>query len=442
MAPLLRGSYAGQIDVIVPYQVRLDSSQAVIQIANAYAKDKIKFENVTSAIAEIQRNISRLKDTRYVVKPVLASRGNLYILGASLVGSAIFDYLINYLEDQKNKYLSALPPSDCQYLVDHPCEYYDVDNCNPTTNGYSIPVYVIVGWRNNGSGGCFPVYELEYYFLPPKKCLSVQVVASVKGTSVLVNIPFFEKGKAPTDYLSCPGQPKKEPPPFVIPPVPLEKARELTPTGDFISSISFSDSELIKTPQDITPPLISSDFSTVYDIPGYSPDGVFSPDFTNPNNPVPDIPLVAPNIQVNYKINNPITSQENHYYDRPSSSPTNTDNHYYDRLSSSPTNTDNTNTDNKVDYTYTSTDRELDINMEVPQKKDIASLIMSNIAELKSRFVFNSSCSGGSCSFAVDVFGRSAVIDFCKFADVFSKIGIVILTFSYFYAFFIIVKGN
>ena len=297
-------SYAGSVQVAVPYQIKLNSAQSIVNAVNsALSADKIALQNLATTVAQVEANLNRYKAARYVIQPVLASRGNIYILAGSLVGSALFDYLIDYIEQQKNQYLSSLPPPDCEYLTDYPCQYYPMDTCNPSkANGYSLPVKVITGWRNNGTGGCFPITETKYVPLPPGSCLNTPLVSSVPNANIVQEVDRWYQGSAPTDYLSCRNQPKKDPPPFIFPPITMDQVQNLIPSGDFTSSLNFPDDATIKTPQDISPPLISPDGSTIYDIPKYSPDGIFSPDVSNPDNYVPDIPLNDSSIKISCSI--------------------------------------------------------------------------------------------------------------------------------------------
>lgn len=416
-------SYAGTVQVLVPRPVILNSAQSVANVVNALSHDAIAFQNVSSTVAQVEANLNRLKGARYIIQPVLASRGNLYILGASLIGSALFDYLINYLESQKNQYLSSIPPSSCQSFQIS-CYSYHTEHICGSQCSYISAVWV-TQWVDGGSHNCFYRWDQKDVYLGKNDCIDVAVT---DGTTFQCssNINYFLPGKGPVDYVDCSsGQPKPRSnyPPFILPPISDGDVASHIPSSDFTSTITFPDSPNIKIPQDISPPLVSSDGSVIYDIPNYSPDGVFSPDYTNPSNYVPDIPLNDPSVKITYSITDPTTNQTHNYMDmnsQPSTSPNN----------------------NNADYTYNPTDKDLDTKIDVPEKKDLKTLITSNIDAIKNRFSFDSGCSGGVCSFSVDVFGHSATIDFCQFADLFSTIGTVILVFSYFYAFFIITRGN
>lgn len=421
-------SYSGEIAVAIPHQVQLNLSAQIVNNFNHLTQNlssqMLTAEQEAQIMAELRQitaEVKAMENARYVVKPVIASRGNLYFLAASVVGSALFDYLINYLENEKNNYFHTIPPSSCKYLIDYPCNNVIKKICNGSGGDLSctgVDLNTIVNWSDNGTGACFADFSTVHKSLKPGEC--VDVVTSTDGFFDCTR-SYYTPGNAPSDWLNCPNQPKKQYPPFVIPPINPDDVSNLVPS-DYTNKIPFQDSPNVKTPQDITPPLSSPDGSAIFDIPDYSPDGVFSPDFTDPNNPVPDIPLSDPNVKISYHITDPNTGQSYDYTDKSISNPISND--------------------KQEDYTYNPTDKDLDTKIDVPEKKDLKTLILSNIDAIKSKFSFDNSCGGGACSFTVSVFGSNATIDFCQFADLFGTIGTVILVFSYFYAFFIITRGN
>lgn len=421
-------SNAGQITVAIPQQVKLTFADNILNnIAHLNQQMVIEHSQVLTNLATLEAEIERTKAARYVIAPVMASRGNLYILAASVVGSAAFDYLINYLEDQKNKYFASIPPASCQ-TFQVSCAGYHVEHiCGNQCQGVNI--LTIRHWIDNGAGSCFVDTDVnKVWLIPSDKCIDVAVQ---NGTSFSCSdgADYYLPGASPWDFVdlsqcqSGQGQPtqKSDLPPLIIPPISADTIHNLVPSGDYTNTITFPDSSNIKTPQDISPPLSSSDGSAIYDVPNYSPDGIFSPDVSDPSNYVPDIPVSDPNIKVGYSITDPITNQTHNYTDM---------------------NAQPTPSNNSTDYPYTPTDKDLDTKIDVPDKKDLKTLILSNIEAIKGKFVFDNSCSGGACSFTVSVFGSNATIDFCQFADLFSMIGTVILVFSYFYAFFIVVRGS
>jgi hypothetical protein len=92
--------------------------------------------------------------------------------------------------------------------------------------------------------------------------------------------------------------------PIFIAPIPVDEAIKNVPTSDYSTNIPFSDNPNIKTPHDVSPPLVSPTGDAFFDIPNFSPDGIFSPDPTVPGNYVPDIPADFPT-DTTTTINNP-----------------------------------------------------------------------------------------------------------------------------------------
>lgn len=414
-------AFSGEAVVNIPYNSKYNLVGQIVSQFNTFPKE-LPPDRVKPVVSATVSSLENLKNARYIVAPLLASRGNFYILGASLIGSALIDYLIDYLNQQEQAYFQAFPDPSCQRLVGYSCNITTKTICNGSGGDIScigLDIATITGWKNDGTGGCFATYDVSHRYLKQGEC--VTVMADPTGFLTCTG-NYFLPNTTPADFLACPNQPKKDPPPFVFQPVSPDAVANLIPAGDYTASFQFPDSPNIKTPQDISPPISAPDGS-VYDIPNYSPDGRFSPDYTDPNNPVPDIPISDPNVRVNYHITDPTTNQSHDYSDKP---------------------VDNSSLDNKPkeDYSYNPTNPDLDTNIDKPEKKDLQGLITSNINSIKNRFSFDSGCSGGTCSFNIDVFGHSTVLDFCQFADVFSMIGTIILTFSYFYAFFIITKGG
>jgi hypothetical protein len=420
--------FAGQITITVPGSSRITAGNQILQsvnlnLSNAVAKD---ISSMNQIINNVENIISKERNARYILKPSLLTRGNLYILAGSVVGSVLFDKMIDYLENQKNHYSNIFPPAGCVYLWTNgrcPPVYRDVTVCNKPDNPPAYWGYLeatITGWNIRGGGYCEPIISFSQSTIPKDQCVSLRVDTGFDPNGIN-----FKEGEAPDNFLpikSCdPNQPDTDNrKPITIIPIPPDIVSQNVPNSDLTTSIPFSDSPDIKTPQDIQPPLVSPDGSTSFDLPNVSPDGIVSSDPTMPGNDVPDIP--APfQTKISYNINNTTNNTTNNYNEV--------------------VNNTNNNTNNNND-SFAPTDADLDTHLDIPEKKDIKSLIMSNIETLKAKFNFDNSCSGGSCSFSIDVFGSSAVVDFCQFEGIFSVIGSVILVFSYFYAFFIVARGD
>ncbi|MBX0313130.1 MAG: hypothetical protein JHC31_15470 [Sulfurihydrogenibium sp.] len=417
-------AYSGEAALKIPFSTKQQLANDVFRVVKP--PERINYSEVKPTISNSISLIEKMKSARYVIEPVLASRGNFYVLAASVLGSAFFDYLINYLNDEVNQYYQTIPPPDCTYLVGYGT--YEVKTvCNGVGgdfNSQSVDINTVVGWTNQGDGGCFPRFAQKTVWLQPGECIDI----AYGGDFFAPWRGYYRPGSAPSDWLSLPGQPPKtDYPPLEIPmPTPADIQDHL-PTGDFTASVPFPDSSDVRTPQDIKPPLSSPDGSVLYDIKNYSPDNVYSPDVNNPKNYVPDIPVNDDKASINYHLTDPNTGKSYDYNDKPSAS-------------SNPTTNPNNNPN--TDYSYNPTNPDLDTDIKAPEKKDLKGLILSQISTIKAKFSFDNSCSGGACSFNVDIFGHTAIIDFCQFADLFSEIGTIILVFSYFYAFFIVVRGN
>jgi hypothetical protein len=417
-------SYSGEAALKIPFLTKQQLANDVFRVVKP--PERISSSEIKTTIQNSISLIEKMKSARYVIEPVLASRGNFYVLATSVLGSAFFDYLINYLNDQVSQYYQTIPPSDCSYLVGYG-SYTTKTVCNGVGgdfNSQSVDINTVVGWTNQGDGGCFAKFSQKTVWLQPGECIDI----AYSGDFFAPWRGYYRPGNAPSDWLSPPGQPSKtDYPPLEIPPISPADIQDHLPASDFTASVPFPDSSDVRVPQDIKPPLSSPDGSVLYDIKNYSPDNTYSPDVNDPKNYVPDIPVNDDKVSVSYHITDPNTGKSYDYNDKPSAS-------------SNPTTNPNNNPN--TDYSYNPTNPDLDNKVDIPDKKDLGSLIMSNIQELKSRFSFDNSCSGGNCSFSLDVFGHSVSMSFCEYADAFSLIGSIVLTFSYFYAFFIVVRGG
>jgi hypothetical protein len=384
---------------------------------------------------KISTVLNRLKNSRFYFFPnLLSRRAMVYIYAPALVVGAAIDYYSNRLKEQFQNASSSAPPTvgsatvppsvpppaGCQYLPWCPRYYKQYTVCkyqnDPNNNLQSFNVRYISSWTVNSDGTCYP--KVSYYYvssssIPVGSCVSYMAEANYG------NYPSgFLPGQEPESFLPmrCSnGTTDDETKKTYITPIPVDDVINAiqSSASDFTSSLTLPNDSSIRTPGDIPLPLGSSDGNVILDMPGVSPDGIFSDDLTMPGNDVPDIPL---NLPVNISYNMP---SGNVYNDT------------------------NSNTSNPSDPTYTSSDGNLDTSVDIPQKKDLKGLIQSNIDAVKKKFNFDTSgCSGGTCSFQIPVFDKTATLDFCQYADVLSLIGNIILTFSYFYAFFIIVKGG
>ncbi len=426
LALLLQGfyfSYAGQIDIDVSPSARL---QAAEKVYDAVQKEIELLERMyngslnDAAKNEIRQKIYNIKNSRFALLSPIFKRSNIYLLGGTILSGVAIDYLLSYFNshvDVLPDYSSVAPPSECEFLY-YPCQYrreYSMSGygtggqANAIVSGYSY----IKGWFVNRDGSCRPI--TGYVPLnPPWRLGNVQ--------DKLVYSPYYSTyflvGHSPEAFLlpncppssTSPSRPKRVHP--LLP--PKEDFLNKVPNNTLHRTLQFPDNPNIKTPDDI-PPLSNGD--VVFAPVGSSPDNEYSP---NLSSPVPDFEIDA-GFNITAKYNDQTYS---------SSSP-----------SSSPNNFPSTGSPS-TDYNYTPVDANLDTDIKAPDKKDISSLITSNINQLKSKFTFDSSCGGGTCSFSVNVFDSTATIDFCQFESQFALIGTVILVFSYFYAFFIVVRGG
>jgi hypothetical protein len=413
-------SKAGQINIDVPGSVRAELGKEMYDEWDKFLQQTIEWGKQTGNLAEAEKvaesGLEALKNSRVTLATGLLTRSNLYILGLSLVGSVAIDYLAKYLEDYFNalETQSVPPPPQCKYLTyqcpnkEFPYKYYGPYPDAVTTTNISR----IVGWTVYSDGSCAPQVVVNYngpkmsYREGEQKLVFNQVYSNYA----------FLRGQSPESFLppKCdPPLPKPQPNPqtqTLPPPLPpLDDFLKQIPQDDVKRTLTFQDNPNMKTPDDI--PYMSSG-DVVVAPAKTSPDGTFSSDLKTP---VPD--FTVPGAKVEITINNK----------------TYTDN---------PTPTQQPNQNPPQDYTYTPADANLDTNIDTPQKKDIKELIISNIEAIKNKFFFDNNCSGGTCSFSIDVFGQTATVDFCQFADLFSVIGSIILVFAYFYAFFIVMKGG
>lgn len=385
---------------------------------------------------KISTVLTRLKNSRFYFFPnLLSRRAMVYIYAPALVVGAAVDYYSNRLQQQFQNASSSAPPTvgsttvpasvpppaGCKYLPWCPRYYNKYTVCkyqnDPSNNLQAFTIRYISSWTVNSDGTCYP--KVSYYYGVSSSSIPVGSCVSYMAEGSYGNYPNgFLPGQEPESFLPmrCSnGTTDDETKKTYITPIPVDDVINniQSSASDFTSTINLPNDPSIKTPTDIPLPLGSSDGNVILDMPGVSPDGIFSSDLFQPGNDVPDLPL---NVPVNISYTMPAG---NNYNDT------------------------NSNTSNPSDPTYTSSDGNLDTSIDIPQKKDLKGLIQSNIDAVKKKFNFDvSGCSGGACSFQIPVFDKTVTLDFCQYADALSLIGNIILTFSYFYAFFIIVKGG
>ncbi|MBX0311482.1 MAG: hypothetical protein JHC31_06850 [Sulfurihydrogenibium sp.] len=411
-------SKAGQINIDVPGSVRAELGKEMYDEYNQFLSQVVDWGEKTGYIEEARRKVEQgleaLKDSRVVLSTGLLTRSNLYMLGLTLVGSVAIDYLSKYAESYFDalESQSVAPPSQCKFLPYQCPSKEQPATIPPTLTPDSINemnYYTIVNWTVYPDGTCYPVFSGVKTSAPMKE---TEIVSKFVWNQAFMK--YFPVGQSPEAYLppKCdPPLPKPQSQTQTLPPPlpPLDDFLKQIPQDDIKRTLTFQDSPNMKTPDDI--PYMSS--GDVVVAPAQtSPDGTFSPDLTTP---VPD--FAVPGAKIEITINNKTYTDNGTPIQQPNQNP-------------------------NQDYTYTPADANLDTNIDIPQKKDLRDLIMSNIEAIKNKFFFDSNCSGGACSFSVDIFGQTATIDFCQFADLFSVIGSIILVFAYFYAFFIIMKGG
>lgn len=109
---------------------------------------------------------------------------------------------------------------------------------------------------------------------------------------------------------------------------------------------------------------------------------------------------------------------------------------------SNPTSPDTTTDTEKSQINVDIPDSEYDPSIEIPEEKDVRSLIRQFIlSNPLYRLVSSVHVSGsGSCSVSGAVFNSSFTIDFCRYSDFLSYLGSLILAFSYLYAIYIMFK--
>lgn len=413
-------SKAGQINIDVPGSVRAEAGKEMYDEWDKFLQQTIEWGKQTGNLAEAEKvaesGLEALKNSRVTLATGLLTRSNLYILGLSLVGSVAIDYLAKYLEDYFNalETQSVAPPPQCKFLP-YQCPSKEYPATIPPTlkpdDTNEMYYYVIVNWTVHSDGTCYPVFS-DVKVTPPMK--ETDIISKFVWNSAFMK--YLPVGQSPESFLppKCdPPLPKPQPNPqtqTLPPPLPpLDDFLKQIPQDDVKRTLTFQDSPSMKTPDDI--PYMSS--GDVVVAPAQtSPDGTFSPDLKTP---VPD--FTVPGAKIEITINNKTYTDNGTPTQQPNQNP-------------------------PQDYTYTPADANLDTNIDIPQKKDIKELIMSNIEAIKNKFFFDNNCSGGTCSFSIDVFGQTATVDFCQFADLFSVIGSIILVFAYFYAFFIVMKGG
>jgi len=430
---LEQAAFAGQVAISVSAQTRYDIAKHLLN-KYVYAPErilpperKLAPERVLSYTDSIISKIKSLKNAR-LVSATLSSKANVYILATSILGTTLFDYLIDNINQQANDYLQAIPPPDCTHLIGY-SSYVVKRVCNGSGGDFQadyVDINTVAGWTNQGDGGCFARFSQQRISLAPGDCIDIAYPSNSDFFDPWRG--YYRPGKTPSDYL--PTRQSSSPakvPPFVLVPLSDDEIKKYIPNTDYIATLRFPDSSSILNPSDVPVPLQSPDGSVSYDLPNSSPDYRYSPDIS-PNNPVLDIPVDG--VKVDYKIINPTTGQE------------------YNYSNAAPIQNQQTQTQTQQqnqpqqNYDYSPTNSDVDSNIEVPEKKDLSALILSAVSELKDRFTFDSSCGSGACSFTVSVFGYSGVIDFCQFSSEFQMIGSIVLAFAYFYAFFIITKGG
>jgi hypothetical protein len=427
-APILKS-----VKIDIPPDVRIQAAQQALEqwIKDVNILIQQNHGIVDSNIVQYaSEELEHMKNSRFIISASegILSRANIYIFALSLFGSAFFDYLMEKLQSGEifANIPSASVPAGCQSLP-----YYCPNGSAEQV--WSSPWYtcddgvyycVITGWTNLGDGTCSPSLDCIGHVI--KYCDASFVYNPMYDSEYSSESGIFIQGQSPESFLPCKGATPQ------VDNKVVETAIATIPTAVL---------------SDVAPLNINSDGSispvstSTFEInaPSYSPDGVISSSLSTP---YPDFYLPSGAL-ITFTDDSgnqtQITTGDNSNTNFNTGSNTGT---YTGSNTGSNTGTDNNTNNNTNTDTYTPSDADLDTSVNVPQKKDIATLITSFIQSLKNKFTFNSSCGSGNCSFSIDVFGKPATIDFCQFGDAFSMIGTIILTFSYFYAFFIVAKGD